>query len=80
MRYKKNEFCNTVIEGDYTYIINHDTGSHIKLRNGIWNNILFYVENDIEIDDSLKNIFEELCDNKVIVPNDVGKNVIILKI
>lgn len=64
--YLKNSYCREIIDGDYTLIIAHDSGTYLKLRNSIWNNIQYYIENDIEIDKKYKDIVQVLLEYGII--------------
>ncbi len=58
--YIKNSYCREIIDGNYTLIIAHDSGTYLKLRSSIWNNIQYYIENDMEIDKRYKDIVQVL--------------------
>ena len=66
MKYIKNSYCGEIVDGDYTLIIVHDAGSYLKLRTNIWNNIQYYIENDLEVDARLKDIFDVLLECGII--------------
>lgn len=70
MKYFLNGFCNEVNAGNYTYIINHSTGNYFKLPKSIWNNILYYIENDIDVDKRIEDVFNFTLENGIILPYD----------
>lgn len=74
MKYVINDFCEEIHNGNYTFIINHDTGKYFKIRRNIWNNIMYYIENDMDVDGKLKDIFKFVLDNKLILPEVLSKN------
>lgn len=70
--YYKNTYCREINDGEYTLIIAHDFGNHLKLHNSIWNNIQFYIENSTEIDIRFKDIVQVLINNGILF--DRSKN------
>ena len=65
-QYFINTYCREINDGDYSLIIVHDFGSYLKLRNSIWNNIQYYIENDIEIDRRYSGIVQTLVKHGII--------------
>ena len=42
-------------------------GFYFKINKKIWNNILYYIDNEITVDKKLRNIFDDLLEAKVII-------------
>lgn len=78
MKYCVSNYCDIVRNGNYVVIVNHELGFYFKLREKIWNNILYYIENDLEVDFNLQAIFNNLLRGKVIVENKTTEYEIIM--
>ena len=66
-KYMKNTYCEEIVCGDYTLLLNHQTSMYFKLYHSIWNNIQYYIENGMEVDLQLRPIFEKLLEEKIIL-------------
>ncbi len=65
-KYFKNSYCREIVHGNYTLIIAHDSGTYINLRSSIWNNIQYYMENNIKIDKKYEDIIRVLLEYGII--------------
>lgn len=70
--YYKNSYCREIKDGDYTLIIAHDAGTYLKLRSSIWNNIQYYIENNMAIDKKYQDIVQVLLEYGIIFEQSIG--------
>lgn len=71
MKYCLSNYCDIVPNGDYVVIVNHELGFYLKLRKKIWNNIIYYIEKDLEVDFNLQAIFDDLLHRKIIIEEGI---------
>lgn len=66
-KYCVSDYCDFVDNAEYVIIANHELGFYFKINKKIWNNILYYIDNEITVDKKLRNIFDDLLEAKVII-------------